>query len=90
MRELFISIKKVYLDQIIKGTKIEEYRMIKPYWENKLINQKYDCIKFKSGYFVGSPEIKIQYLGYEIKKYKSPLFGDKEVMVFALKLGKIL
>lgn len=83
--DLFIIIKKKYLEQIIAGTKTEEYRLVSPYWVKKLVNRDYDNIIFQAGYLITSQRHKIKYNGYEIKTIKHEFFGKDPVVVFAIK-----
>lgn len=41
MKVLHLTLKKKWFDMIASGEKKEEYREIKPYWENRLIDQKH-------------------------------------------------
>jgi hypothetical protein len=86
MNNLFIIIKKEYLDQIIAGTKIEEYRLVTPYWVKKLAGRNYDKIIFQAGYHKTSMRHEVKYLGYEVKNIKHEFFGNEDVSVFAIKL----
>lgn len=90
MKRLHIIIKSVYLNQIISAEKIFEYRLITPYWIKKLVGKNYDYIEFQAGYSSKSKRIKIEYLGYEITTIKHDFFGNDEVSVFKIKLGKII
>lgn len=38
---LTLSVKKEWFDKIVSGEKKEEYREIKPYWENRLIKKSW-------------------------------------------------
>lgn len=89
MAKLFLTIKKQYFDEISLGIKTEEFRIVKPYWEKRIINKEYSHIIFQNGYNRNSPKLKVEYLGYELKKITHEFFGNKETTIFALKLGKI-
>lgn len=39
---LKLVVKKKWFDMIVSGEKTEEYREIKPYWIDKLVNQDAD------------------------------------------------
>ena len=86
MSNLFIIIKKQYLDQIIAGTKKEEYRLVSPYWVKKLVGRDYDKIIFQAGYHKTCLRYEVKYSGYEIKNIKHEFFGNEDVSVFAIKL----
>lgn len=40
MKTLHLTLNKKWFDMIASGEKKEEYREIKPYWENRFIDQK--------------------------------------------------
>lgn len=83
---LFIIIKKKYLEEIISGAKIEEYRIISPYWVKKLVGREYDKIIFQAGYKKTCLRYEIKYSGYEIKNINHEFFGKEPISVFAIKL----
>ena len=64
---LKLVVKKKWFDMIVSGEKTEEYREIKPYWIDKLVNQDAD-----SG-FIG-------YANEEKKQHK--VFGEIEYIPF--------
>lgn len=60
---LKLVVKKKWFDMIVSGEKTEEYREIKPYWIDKLVNQDAD-----SGF-----------IGYANEEKKQPkVFGEIE------------
>lgn len=67
MKELFLTLKKQWFDEILAGTKTEEYREIKPFMSSRLVGKNYDYIVFQNGYNPTSPRLKCKYLGYEIR-----------------------
>ena len=87
MKNLFIIIKKKYLDQIISGEKKEELRIVSPYWVKKLVDRKYDKIIFQAGYRADSARYEVVYSGYTIKNIKHEFFGNEPVTVFAIKVN---
>lgn len=89
MSKLYITIKKQYFDEILIGKKKEEFRLVKPYWLNKIVGKKYSHIIFQNGYRKNSRRLEAEYLGYEIRKIRHKYFGNKKVFVFVLKLGII-
>ena len=55
MKILDLPLKKQWYDMIANGTKREEYRAIKPFWEKRLINddgtfKDYTHVRFRYGY----------------------------------------
>lgn len=92
---LHLTLKKEWFDMIAAGVKKEEYREIKPYWENRLKYQlpTVDRIEFRNGYKPDSPRITVEWLGLEVGKPNPDWFPrdlDLEENVFILKLGKII
>lgn len=88
--KLEITIKRKYFDEILKGTKTEEYRLITHYWKTKLIGREYDYILFRNGYGNHRPSLKIECLGYEVKTITHEFFGNTPVEVFAIQLGRLI
>lgn len=67
MYVLKLVVKKKWFDMIVSGEKTEEYREIKPYWIDKLVNQDAD-----SGF-----------IGYANEEKKQPkVFGEIEYIPF--------
>lgn len=90
MNTLTLRIKKRWFDMILSSEKLEEYREIKPYYDNLLLNKNYTHLNLVNGYNKNSPKILI-----EITEIKKDLpnknwcdFKSKLVYVFCL--GKIL
>ncbi len=84
MKTLYITIKEVYFNEILSGTKTTEYREVKPFWTSRLYEKNckpkiYDAVYFKAGYDPGVPEMVVEYLG--VRK-----LGD----LYHIKLGKVL
>lgn len=90
MNTLFLVIKKKYYNEILAGTKTEEYREVKPYWTSKLEGRHYDAVIFQAGYRADSPKFTIEFKGYSRKQMRHEFFGDRTVDVYAIKLGKII
>jgi hypothetical protein len=90
MKKLFLVIKKKYFEEILAGTKTEEYREVKPYWTAKLEGRQYDVVEFQAGYRADSPKFTIEFKGCEVRTMRHEFFGDRAVDVYAIKLGKIL
>lgn len=90
MKILHLIIKKEYFDQILAGVKKKEYRLIKPFWTNKIVGREYDVILFQNGYNADSPKMIVEYKGYQEEILKHEFFGESEVNVYAIMLGKIL
>lgn len=85
---LFLIVKKKYFDQINSWEKTEEFRLVTPYWTKRLVGRKYNYIIFQNGYSKKSTRIELKYMGYEIKNIRHEFFGNEQVAVFAIKLGK--
>lgn len=86
---LNLTLKKKWFDMIRLGNKREEYREIKPYW-NQRLNKKYDTICFRNGYSKNSPKMFVELKGIVrslgIIEWGAP--PGKEVYI--LQLGKVL
>lgn len=93
MKTLHLTLKKKWFDMIASGEKKEEYREMKLYWINRLVEYEwyyegtqfydFDIIVFKNGYDTNAPKIVVECLG-------NPEWGAPKENVFIIKLGKIL
>jgi hypothetical protein len=93
LKTLYLTLKKEWFDQIIAGTKTSEYREVKKYWNDRLLNpdgtfKKYDVIHFKNGYNPDSPFMIVELK--EIKIYKEKINWFKSNKYYELVLGDIL
>lgn len=86
---LTLPIKKKWFDMITSGEKKEEYREIKPYYDNRLyIYTKIDVptdIILRNGYSKSSPTIKIRC--FVDKGYGKPEWGaEPNKLYYVLKI----
>ena len=89
-KNLHLAVNGEYFDQMKRGEKTEEYRLVNPYWCKRILARKYDRLIITRGY--PSKEdtarrIDIPYDGYEIKVITHPHFGPEPVKVFAIKVN---
>ena len=89
LKILHLTLEKKWFDMILSGVKTEEYRKIKPYWDNRL-NKSYDVVRFRNGYQKDAPvmvvELRLIEIGLGIFEWGAPVI-DK---VYILKLGLVL
>ena len=82
---LHVHVKYVYFNQVKNKEKDEEYREIKPYWNEKL-NKDYDEIHYHAGYNHDKDSTLIfRWNGYKKKRITHELFG-KNKLVYAIPL----
>lgn len=89
MKILTLNLKKEYFEDIKNGLKKEEYRIVKPYWEKRLIGKNYDKVIVKMGYPKNDEVDKIlefTWSGFIKKEITHREFGSDPVWVFAIKL----
>jgi len=90
MKILYLTLKKKWFDMILSGAKKEEYREVKPYWNQRLHTESFNAIKFRNGYQKQSPWFIIELLGVQrglgIVEWGAP---EREV-VYILSLGKVI
>ena len=89
MRILHLTVTKNWFDMIASGEKPEEYRGIKPYWEARLLNERFDAVKFRNGYSEDSPVVTMELLYIERGIGRVEWGAPKNKEVFILKLGKV-
>ncbi|MDN2486407.1 ASCH domain-containing protein [Kosakonia sacchari] len=90
MPNLQLAVNGEYFDQMKRGEKPEEYRLVNAYWERRLVGRKYDRLIITRGYPKrddAERRIVVPYDGFEIKTITHPHFGDKPVKVFAIKVN---
>lgn len=86
---LTLALNRPYFEQIKAGTKIEEYRLVNPFWKKRLIGRSFENLIITSGYPKWTETdrwISLPWRGYTIKKIIHPFFGPEEVEVFAIRL----
>lgn len=90
MKNLFLIIKEVYLNQIYLGEKPNEYRATSEYFKKKLVGREYETITLQAGYRPTSPRLVLKYKGYTVEKLTHEFFGPDEVEVFAIDVTEII
>lgn len=90
MKILNLTLKKQWFDMIASGEKREEYREIKPYWNKRLLNKKYDAISFRNGYSKDAPTILIELLNIQYGIGYTDWGAPATAEVYILELGAIL
>lgn len=87
MSTITLPVKAIYFDQIQAGSKLEEYRLVKPFWSKRLVARRYDRIILTRGYPAAddaSRHLERPWRGYVIKTITHPHFGPDPVEVFAI------
>jgi ASC-1-like (ASCH) protein len=86
MSDLVLHLKTRYFSQIKDGSKAFEFRIVKPYWEKRLVGRHYDRVIFWDAYKPRTPETVIirPYRGFERQTITHPHFGPDPVQVFAI------
>lgn len=90
MANLQLAVNGEYFDQMKRGEKAEEYRLVNPYWGRRIFGRKYDRLIITRGYPKRddlSKRIDVPYDGYEVKVITHPHFGPEPVKVFAIKVN---
>lgn len=85
-KTLDLVLKRNWYDMIASGTKTEEYREIKPYWEKRLIARGYTHVRFRRGYT--STTILRQLKSISIGKGRSEWGAPADKDVFIIKFSK--
>lgn len=87
MADLHLALRGEYFDAIRAGNKVEEYRLMTPYWRKRLVGRSYDLLVLTRGYPRVDDEerrLTLPYRGYAVKDITHPHFGPEPVAVFAL------
>ena len=91
MKVLTLPVKKKYFEQIRDGTKKEESRECKPFWEKRLLSKEFDQVHITLGYPKAGDSSRVllfPWKGFQVKEILHPEFGHRKVKVFAIKLNK--
>lgn len=90
MRTLTLALKGIYFDQIAAGTKHEEFRLVTPFWQKRLLDRMYDRIVLMRGYPKTSDtsrRIELPWRGFVTRTIIHPHFGSEPVEVFAIRVA---
>lgn len=90
-KNLTIPVKGVYFDQIKAGTKTEEFRLVTPYWRNRLDGRFYDTVTLTRGYPPASDterRLTLPWRGFTQKTITHEFFGPDPVEVFAIAVAR--
>ena len=100
MKPLNLTLTKHWFDLIELGSKIVEYREVKPYWITRLQNpngsfKQFSHIHFTNGYGKDKPQFNIELKHIDIILTFSHTPANNEPLIvtkqyFALHLGKII
>ena len=95
--DLKLTLKKQWFDMILSGEKLEEYRVVKPFWESRLNKIMDGSVEIENVHFFNGayfsenlPNFKIEFKGIErcVGKDGWGAVGDTEY--FVIKLGKVI
>jgi hypothetical protein len=90
MATLHLTLKGEYFDQIKSGEKVEEYRLVTPFWAKRIEGRSYDAIELAKGYppkADTSRRITRPWRGYRKTTITHPHFGSDPVEVFAIRVN---
>lgn len=90
MATLYLSLKGQYFDQIKSGEKVEEFRLVTPYWQRRLDGRTYDQIILARGYPKKSAaHLRISRAWRGVRKtiITHPHFGPDPVAVYAIRVN---
>lgn len=90
-RTLTIALRQEYFDQVVSGTKLDEFRLTTPYWEKRLANASYERLVLTLGYPAKDDAARrreFAWDGFKRITMQHPLFGPEPVEVFAISLRK--
>lgn len=93
MADLTLPLKAEYFDAIRDGTKLEEYRLVTPFWRKRIEGRSYDRVILTKGYpsrWDRKRRLERQWRGYRIIDLQHPHFGGGTVTVFAIDVSAAL
>lgn len=89
-RILRLALIGEYFDAIADGSKLEEYRLVTPYWTKRLASRQYDEIVLTKGYppsYMINRFLRRPWRGCEVKTITAKHFGNDPVKVYAIKVN---
>jgi len=84
---LQLNLKAEYFDAIASGEKLEEFRLVTPYWRRRIEGRQFSGIVLKKGYPKRgdlSRTLTRPWAGFIVKTITHPHFGAQPVQVFAI------
>ena len=97
MTVLTLQIKREWFDKIESGEKKEEYREIKPYFDNRLFSKEYTHLRLINGFArnINGRRVEAPRLLVEIKSIKKGLTKQKWAnkagqLCYVIALGEII
>jgi hypothetical protein len=99
MENLTLNVKKKWFDMMLSGEKKEEYRGIKPHWQDKIYNyldmpeptiKHFDTITILNGMKKNTPKIVFECKGIIIGNAVPEWSDNWKGEVFVIKLGNII
>ena len=91
-RTLTLPLKGIYFDQIKRGEKLREFRLVTPFWCKRLQGQRYDRIVLTRGYPLRDDparRLMLPWLGYRMQTLQHEHFGPAPVEVFAIDVSGV-
>jgi hypothetical protein len=94
VRTLTIPVNGEYFDQIAAGKKLEEYRLLTPFWRKRVERRSFDRIVLTRGYpkgggVEGVTRLTRAWRGYSVRTITHPHFGSDPVDVFAIDVSEV-
>lgn len=90
---LTLPLNGTYFDQIKDGSKVEEFRLVTPFWSKRLEGRSYGRIVLTRGYPARgdhSRRLVRSWRGFSRKTITHPHFGPDPVEVFAIDVSSAL
>lgn len=87
MSILHLALKGIYFDAIRSGEKIEEFRLVTPYWTKRLEGRDYASIELSRGYPAADDRERRMtrpWRGFRKITITHPHFGPDPVEVYAI------
>lgn len=95
---LHLNLKRKWFDMILSGQKKEEYRELKPYWDNRLVNwtddrgtlKSFDTITFSNGYSKNRDQFVIECSSLCVREGNPKWGATKGQDYYVIELGNII
>jgi len=92
MKVLKLTIKRKWLNMLLSGEKLEDYREFNKYYESRLEGKWYDFVEFYiGGYFSETiPCARFKFLGYKIGIGNVLWGAPAKDLVYIIKVGELV
>lgn len=86
-RDLILAVRRVYFEQMLRGEKLEEFRLQNEYWAKRLEGKEFSRVVITLGYPAADDlarRLAFPWRGFSKRELQHEHFGSKPVNVYAI------